>query len=212
MLLNFKEKKEIQSEWLGEKSIHGTDVDAEDFLRICPKKWMNGDVITKFLVSETNDLKVDVFDTHLYTNLVSGRATVQTNTENMYEVFKRSLVLIPVHHRTLNGHDLHCSMVGIYPKEIIVCHFHSLQQSSTEILSVVWSFLAFIGDALQEKISLKNWQFFSPNDIPGQWNGFDCGVFACMYAVSLIKRRIVCPQNKEDVNVARYYKTKMSAS
>lgn len=88
---------------------------------------MNGDAITKFLVSEKNDLEVDVFYDHLYTNLVSSNATVKTNIENIHEVFKSSLVLIPVHHCSSNGYDLHWSMVGIYPQEKIICYFDSLQ-------------------------------------------------------------------------------------
>ena len=81
----------------------------------------------------------------------------------------------------------------------------NLANVSTEIHSVLFSFIEYCAIRNNKNVDVKEWTFITPTDICRQRNSIDCGVFACIYAYSMLTRRWYDTISEYDSYEVRYW-------
>ena len=87
------------------------------------------------------------------------------------------LIVLPVH---LGSHWC-CAAINFKKKRIE--YYDSLHGNNPTAFRLLRAYLEEESmDKLKKPFDLNGWTDYSPKDIPAQQNGYDCGVFTCMYA------------------------------
>ena len=103
------------------------------------------------------------------------------------------------------GGDHWCLLV-VQPKQKLMAFLDSMagdyvKPTATTAMGKMWSLLQRNGNNL----SINEWRFVTntPTEIPQQSNGFDCGVFVCLFARCLISKGVMV--NQSDIPDFRTY-------
>jgi len=93
------------------------------------------------------------------------------------DIFSLDRVVVPVH----LGNHWCLAVINIEEKRFE--YYDSLGAGNENCLERL---KRYVQDEHKEKkkskIDISDWQDYTPNDIPHQQNGYDCGVFMCKYA------------------------------
>jgi hypothetical protein len=106
-------------------------------------------------------------------------------------LFDTDTILFP-HHIALGGAADHWALVVVYVKEKRVQYYCSLGGSGLSVMGVVFGYLqehhlAVRGCVLPD---ISNWKMVKCSiETPLQQNGYDCGIFTCMFADRLMQSR-----------------------
>ncbi len=156
-----------------------------DLRRFIGREWLNDECINGYLqLIQANHPEIHVFNTFFYLNLSRrGYESVQRWTRRI-DLFNKTLVLIPVH----LGMHWTMACIDLSQKEII--YLDSFHAGNNQCLNSLWSYME------QEHMNKKGcawdsfgWKAHAETDgVPKQLNGFDCGVFTCVFGEFLARR------------------------
>ncbi|XP_026470458.1 sentrin-specific protease-like [Ctenocephalides felis] len=188
------EESEINISDTGLDSLNGTN-------------WLEDTVINLYMDlltqrgTEPGQLKVHAMNTFFLLSLQAhGYSSVCTWTKNV-DIFTYDLMPIPVH---VNG--FHWCMLIIDFTHKSIKYYDSLDGSDQGVLDMMESYLK--DESLDKKkipLDTSTWTKEIVKDIPQQENGYDCGVFSCMFA------EYICRGAKIDFsqNDMEYFRKKM---
>lgn len=164
-------------------------ITVRDLKTLKQPNWLNDEVINFYFEllrqrSKDNSKlpRLHIFNTFFYPKLSSkGYESVRRWTKNI-DIFSFDMILIPIH----LGIHWCCAEINIKSQSIF--YYDSLHNNNTICLNWLREYL--IEEFKDKKASVGktdgfdflNWSLISPKGIPCQQNGYDCGVFACIFA------------------------------
>jgi len=155
------------------------------------EKWISNfiiDAYLKLIKSESNEknLCIEVFRWEEFERGV-GNKPVEDLLQGKGNLLQQDVVLFPCN----NGQSKHWFLGVVLPKERCIIVLDSLpgphvKPCATRRVEKMISFLQLA----DQSVDIKNWSFYAnkPCEIPQQENGFDCGIFTCLYARCLATR------------------------
>lgn len=105
-----------------------------------------------------------------------------------YLVPEKDIVIFPI------THQKHCTLLIVLRKPKTILYLDSLGGTSKRHIEYVLQLYCSYYNFKNRHFSLEEWKIFSPRDIRLQKNSYDCGIFCCIFAETLIR------QNKTIVN------------
>ncbi|KAJ3135410.1 SUMO1 sentrin specific peptidase 1 [Physocladia obscura] len=168
--------------------VSGFNVDLmpHDLKTLSPATWLNDEIINfygQLLMERSNRNptglypKIHFFNTFFYTTLRDHGYDRVKRWSKKFDLFALDYVVIPVH----LGMHWCCSVINFRDKRIE--YYDSLRGDNQTLFRLYRDYLA--SESLDKKkcvFDFQGWTDYCPKDVPGQLNGFDCGVFTCMYA------------------------------
>ena len=138
------------------------------------------------------DIKWEVFEKAI------GNSPAHSIDVRLLTAFEHDLVLVPCASGIGSKSGAHWYLLVAKPKQQQIFVLDSLAASgdvkpSAQInISKMWYLLKEVEPSMTQ--DPKQWQFFvnSQSEIPRQQNGFDCGVFVCLYARCLTAKSPMC--------------------
>lgn len=158
----------------------------DDLRRFRGKTWLNDECINAYLqlIQLRSPDTIHCFNTFFYANLSkNGYGSVQRWTRR-FDLFSLALCLIPVHL------GMHWTMAAIDFQAKRIFYIDSFHAGNQRCLQDLWAYLE------QEHRDKKGTDWDSTGwtaqclteGIPMQMNGYDCGVFACVFAELMARR------------------------
>ncbi|XP_078610377.1 uncharacterized protein LOC144881295 [Branchiostoma floridae x Branchiostoma japonicum] len=164
-----------------------------DLLTLQDGEWVPDDIIEEYLeviqTSAPKTCKIEYFNYNVYLNKLRTRPVFdnyKSNQKTQKDIQGSDIVFMPVHQAN------HWGLLVYYPKKKWVILFDSLQVSCCINQKTAFErakrFLTFY--LPESELNWKDWTFYmpSPDEIPQQKNGDDCGVFVCQYAFHLANK------------------------
>lgn len=157
-----------------------------DLRRMQGKTWLNDECINGYLqlIQARSAGKIHCFNTFFYASLsTKGYGSVQ-RWSRRFDLFSKELILVPVH----LGMHWTMSCIDLVEKRII--YLDSFHAGNQACLDHLW-------DYLDQEHQDKKGRPWNPagwsatcqrNGVPQQQNGYDCGVFTCVFAEHLARR------------------------
>ncbi|KAJ3063296.1 SUMO1 sentrin specific peptidase 1 [Podochytrium sp. JEL0797] len=162
------------------------DLTRADVATLYPATWLNDEIINfygQMLMERAKRNpggkypKIHFFNTFFYTTLKEQGFDRIKRWSKKFDVFALDYLIIPVH----LGMHWCCSVINFKDKRIE--YYDSLKGGNPELFEVYRGYLQKESmDKKKVPFDFEGWVDYCPKDIPGQLNGFDCGVFTCMYA------------------------------
>lgn len=181
--------------------IYGRDIHSLRY--ICPvsdpifefqQLWINDQIVNHYmdlLVSHSQTAqyteRVHAMDSHFWSMLNTSGYSRAKGVAGHADILQFDILLIPVHHLNTS----HWCLAVIYPRNREIKYFDSLGGSSADGDSVLIKLEDYIKSVCLEQhgleIDMSRWIKETVQSIPMQRNGFDCGVFVCAYAHSIVR-------------------------
>ncbi|XP_059472000.1 sentrin-specific protease-like isoform X2 [Neocloeon triangulifer] len=166
-----------------------TDITRKDISTLADRNWLNDEVINFYmeLIRERGNLdnypKVHTFNTFFYPKLrQSGHQLLKRWTKKV-DIFAHDLIVIPIHL------GVHWCMSILDMKNKTAHYFDSMLTSNPAVLTLLLKYLEDESlDKKKARYDTSSWKVVQEKDIPQQHNGYDCGVFACMFAEAASRR------------------------
>eukprot|EP00794_Sanderia_malayensis_P015485 gene15485-17063_t len=192
---------------------HSAGINAGDVMTVAGKNWLNGSGITAYLdvvCAEARNIKAESTTTHFYSSLVDGRPSIEaSNYMKDPDWLNCDLKLIPIHHRTEHGHNLHWTLVGIYRRRHGMVHCDSYHKIYPEVFSVLLSFVKVWCANNDVSFDVNEWALLSPDTFPKQHNAFDCGAYTCANALHLLQQKVIDVTTADISNLRAWIAHKM---
>ncbi|KAI9349582.1 hypothetical protein BDR26DRAFT_852393 [Obelidium mucronatum] len=162
------------------------DMTRADIRTLLPGTWLNDEIINFYgqMLMERSQRnprgeypKIHFFNTFFYSTLQKSGYNSIKRWSKKFDIFALDMVIIPVH----LGMHWCCSVINFRDKRIE--YYDSLHGNNEELFRHYRDYLE--KESLDKKkvpFNLEGWTNYCPKEVPGQLNGFDCGVFTCMYA------------------------------
>lgn len=170
------------------------DVSRADLLTLSPGEWLNDEVINFYLQlivahasKPPTGLQIHAFNTFFYAKLSEdGYGAVRRWTKRV-DIFAKDVILVPIHL------GMHWCMAAINMRKKRFEYYDSLGGKNSACLRALREYV--VAEHADKKgggggaIDLSGWTDYMPSrdEIPQQKNGFDCGVFACMFAEAIAR-------------------------
>ncbi|PIA17144.1 cysteine proteinase [Coemansia reversa NRRL 1564] len=164
--------------------LNNVPVTARDMATLGAGKWLNDEVINFYMQliitrsEKTPTLpRVHAFNTFFYSTLCDkGYARVRRWTRRI-KLFDQDLLIVPVH---LGVHWC-CAVVDFRCKSIV--YYDALLGDNPKCLRLLMNYLHEESkDKQGNDFNEDGWSMKCEKEIPRQHNGYDCGVFAIMFA------------------------------
>ena len=163
-------------------------ITVKDLKTLRSPNWLNDEVINFYFElicqrskEKSNYPRLHIFNTFFYPKLKSsGYDSIKRWTRKV-DIFAYDMILIPIHL------GIHWCCAEINLKEKSIRYYDSLHNSNKTCLKLLLEYLIEehkdkkATDGIAEFDS-ENWTLSSPKNIPCQQNGYDCGVFTCIFA------------------------------
>ncbi|XP_043287497.1 sentrin-specific protease-like [Venturia canescens] len=152
-------------------------INAKDLDSLRGMNWLNDEIINQYfeLISETYE-GVYPFNSFFFPRLHIGGYNAIKRWTRKIDIFKYALIMVPIHPGN------HWCVITISPPTETVTYFDSFQGKNSQYLKTV---MGFIMEETREKkgvtIKMGSWTLTMRKDTPKQLNGYDCGVFACLF-------------------------------
>lgn len=163
-------------------------ITVKDLRTLRPPNWLNDEVINFYFEmlcqrskNNLNYPRLHIFNTFFYSKLKSnGYDSVKRWTRKV-DIFSYDMILIPIHL------GIHWCCAEINFKERSIFYYDSLHNRNSSCLKLLQKYLIDEhndkkGADVKSNFDFENWNLSSPTNIPCQQNGYDCGVFACIFA------------------------------
>uniref|UniRef100_A0A0N5CES1 ULP_PROTEASE domain-containing protein n=1 Tax=Strongyloides papillosus TaxID=174720 RepID=A0A0N5CES1_STREA len=159
----------------------------KDIQHLDENTWLNDNIINFYMElimdRSKNCLKypkVYAFNTFFYQNISNperGYKMVKRWTRKI-DIFQMKYIFVPIN---LNNVHWCMAIIDVPKKEIRYCD--SMRKRNTDALNVLKNYIKCeAADKLKIDINLDEWTAIHAQDVPEQQNGYDCGVFSCMFA------------------------------
>ncbi|SOV16985.1 sentrin-specific protease 1 [Plasmodium sp. gorilla clade G2] len=166
-------------------------------------RWLNDEIINFYLsmLQEYNEQyiknnsltfipKIFTFSTFFFQSLnfngsYNYSKVSRWTKRKQVDIFSFDLILIPLH---VGGN--HWTLGSIHMKDKKICLYDSLNGSNKKFFEYMKRYIVDeMKDKKQKDLDISLWAYskegFSEKGIPHQENGYDCGVFTCMFAKCL---------------------------
>ncbi|XP_043275305.1 sentrin-specific protease 1-like [Venturia canescens] len=160
----------------GERQTKRIKIKQEDLENLSGTNWLNDEVINNYLelISNKNTYAMSSF---FFPRLqVNGYSAVRRWTKKV-NIFEYRKVIIPIH----MGNHWCLAVIDIIFGQIR--YYDSLGGSQPRYLDTL---LEYLKEEVEEKgvkpIRREDWSLETKMNIPRQTNGYDCGIFTCMFA------------------------------
>ncbi|XP_043269144.1 sentrin-specific protease 1-like [Venturia canescens] len=163
----------------------GRQINEKDLQTLVEKNWVNDEVINIYLdmIMERGNLeqiqfeKVFCFNTFFFPRLhLNGEEAVRRWTKKV-NIFKYDKVFFPIH---LGNHWR--MIIADFGTQIIT-YYDSLMGENLRHLETVRDYITFeVVQKNEDRFKENEWKFRVDKSAPKQKNGYDCGVFVCLYA------------------------------
>ena len=193
-------------------SYQGNTLSQDSFNRLKPGVWLNDEVINlycKLIIIELQNKgeKIHIFNSNFMEKLYSDEGIVYDNVKRWSrfvirgDIFELDKLFIPI-----NINNNHWILAVIFIKEKRIQIYDSMLAPGTRYLSRLFEYLKCEFQEKKNSIgSWHNWQLVPCNyDTPKQLNGYDCGVFVCMFIHFIADNRELL-FNQNDVNNYRNF-------
>ncbi|KAH8292512.1 hypothetical protein KR054_011176, partial [Drosophila jambulina] len=157
-----------------------------DILTLVGSNWLNDEVINFYmnLLIERSEQRegelpsVYAMNTFFLQRLtLSGHAGVSRWTRRV-DLFSKDIIPVPVHHE-----GAHWCMAIIHMRDRTIRYYDSMGRHNQFVLDALESYLQQESlDKCQVPFDTSGFTIESVQDVPRQSNGYDCGVFSCMFA------------------------------
>lgn len=157
------------------RGAHLTGDNIDDYLHLICERQMSKDEKSTVLA----------INSHFFTNLRrKGYEGVESWYRNI-KIFSFDIILVPIHipkSQKPEEEEGHWCMAIIHMKNKTIKYYDSMGAPNDTALNALAEYLE--SRSIEEKVAfdMKDWQRENVQNIPRQTNGYDCGVFACMYA------------------------------
>ncbi|KAJ1911708.1 hypothetical protein IWQ60_010016 [Tieghemiomyces parasiticus] len=159
-------------------------ISGSDLRTLTRGQWLNDEVINFYMNLIVARSKatlalptVHAFNTFFYAKLDQDGYAKVRRWSKKNDIFAKDLIVIPVH---LPGHWT-CAVVNFRNRRIE--YYDSMLGDNSRAFQVIRDYLtAEHQDKKQTPFDLSGWTDWCPKDIPRQQNGYDCGVFTCIFA------------------------------
>lgn len=181
------------------KSLHGHGKTSED-------KWVSNFVIDRYLellkLASVN-VPMEVVAWEIFEKGV-GAVPAKEVLKGISNILNQDLLLVPCNIDSSH----HWFLLVVQPPLQRVMVLDSMPGNF--IKPTVYKATDKIAKLLKEidgSLKIEEWRFYSnkPGDIPSQRNDFDCGVFTCMYARSLVGMSPMIAPNSQSISDVRGY-------
>jgi len=181
---------------------HSDSICRKNFTTLKPKKWLSDEVIHMFLHilvqscrrkrnihPDQTHLNIHTFKSFFFTKLLQGNeynyGHVRRFSRSVHQgnIFNLSRLLIPI-----NVNNNHWALLDIHFESKKIEYLDSLGNSSGNYTMYA---LQYLKDEHLNKFNsplpnLREWTLIDNNhNIPKQENGYDCGIFVCLFAEAL---------------------------
>ncbi|KAJ2082010.1 SUMO1 sentrin specific peptidase 1 [Coemansia sp. RSA 988] len=164
--------------------LNNVPVSAHDMATLGAGKWLNDEVINFYMQlimtrsQKTPTLpKVHAFNTFFYSTLCDKGYTRVRRWTRRVKLFEQDLIIVPVH---LGVHWC-CAVIDFRSKSI--AYYDALLGDNPKCLRLLMNYLhEEFKDKQGQDFDENGWSMSCEKDIPRQRNGYDCGVFAIMFA------------------------------
>ncbi|RKP05940.1 hypothetical protein THASP1DRAFT_35243 [Thamnocephalis sphaerospora] len=155
-----------------------------DIRTLRDRQWLNDEVVNFYvnlLMDRANKEQgrpsIHCFNTFFYPTLRdSGYQKVRRWTKKV-DLFTKDFVIIPIH----LGMHWCCAVINFRSKRFE--YYDSLFGDDRGCFALFREYIRLESlDKKKQEFDLSGWTDYEPKDIPGQANGYDCGVFACTFA------------------------------
>lgn len=160
-------------------------ITVKDLKTLRSPNWLNDEVINFYFElicqrSKQNSFypSIHIFNTFFYSKLKSSGYELVKRWTRKVDIFSFDMILIPIHL------GIHWCCAEINFKEQTIFYYDSLHNRNFSCLKLLQKYLI---DEFRDKkgdgnCDFENWNLCSPSNIPCQQNGYDCGVFTCIFA------------------------------
>lgn len=153
--------------------------------------WLNDEVINFYmeLIAERSRKfealpNVHPMNTFFSTRLLEGGYGVVRRWTRRVDILAQDIILVPVHR------GAHWCMAIIHMRNKTIKYYDSLGGPNNLLLDALVEYLkAESMDKKQVAFDMTGWTTENVQNIPQQENGSDCGVFSCMYAEFIARKR-----------------------
>ena len=181
------------------KSLHGHGKTSED-------KWVSNFVIDRYLEllkQASANVQMEVITWEKFEKGV-GAVPAKQVLKGINNILNQDLLVIPCNIDS----SRHWFLLVVQPPLQRVMVFDSMPGSF--IKPTVYKAIKKIAKLLKEvdgSLKMEEWSFYAnkPGEIPSQRNDFDCGVFTCMYARSLVSTSPMIVPNSQSISDVRSY-------
>lgn len=163
-------------------------ITTRDLRTLQGSNWLNDEILNFYFElllerSKSNSTlpNLHIFNTFFYPRLKNGGFSQIRRWTKKIDIFSFDMILIPIH----LGIHWCCAEINFKTRTII--YYDSLHSENNECLRLLHGYLIEEysdkkGNDGVENFNFSSWRLLSPKNIPSQQNGYDCGVFACIFA------------------------------
>lgn len=149
------------------------------------------------LITERNQ-EVFAFSTFFYPKLVAGGFDGVSNWMKDVNLFNKQLLLIPIHLQ------MHWCLATVDFKLKQFCYYDSLRGVNNTCLQLLKEYIQQKASGCKSNDhTFSVWSNVIRQDIPQQYNSYDCGVFVCMYARLLSEKAPLNSFSQTDMALIR---------
>lgn len=199
-VLSKQDLAKVEASFVGQGTVvekFSVPLQKHDFRTLSGSSWLNDEIINfygELCMDRARCFpdrypKIHVFNTFFYEKLsTKGYSAVRRWSKKVicidcqFDVFEKDYIIIPVH----LGMHWCCSVIDFKRKRFV--YYDSLQGNNSKCLLVIFAKQLLREYLESESVDKKkveydtsDWVDISPKDIPAQENGYDCGVFTCMF-------------------------------
>ncbi|KAH9821697.1 hypothetical protein DFH28DRAFT_923187 [Melampsora americana] len=172
----------------------GASCTVKDLSRLEPKRWLNDELINFYgiminLRSQKDHPSPKFYDVHCFSSFfmtrldLDGYQAVRRWTKK-FNLFEKDLIIFPIN--LMNSHWI-CGVINLEKKRFEVLdsfgfkHFMVFKKLRNYLMAEHL-------DKLKFELDLSEWIDYYHPEIPIQDNGYDCGVFVCMFMDCLSRK------------------------
>ena len=162
--LTVEETKAVEDLWFADRNPDCSALETHDVQTCWGTQNLNDKIICTYIKSiSTKDsgVKVCILSSIIYSQIEEGNSSWEYQNAIQDKVLSNDLLIIPVHHPGPIGH---WTLAGIFSSKKLIMHLDSMHCE---------------------------WKLVAPTDIPRQVDVINCGVYACMNALCLVKRKML---------------------
>lgn len=156
-----------------------------------PIQWLNDEVINFYmeLLSERSREnkklpKVHSMNTFFLKRLMESNYSAVRRWTRKVDIFSFDIIPIPVHK------GCHWCMAIIHFKNKTITYYDSMGSPDDSVLMALEGYLQDeFRDKKKSEFDMCDWKKVNAKNIPQQENGSDCGVFSCMFAEFITRKR-----------------------
>ena len=161
-------------------------IQRRSYKTLLPKGWLNDEIINAYMkVLTINNEKSLAFSSFFFTVLLRDNDDYQYDSVKDWgqDIFAKDHILVPV-----NIQNMHWALLSVSIPKKCISYYDSLGASGSEYLDAMLHYLQDkANDGNNIEFKKEEWSLQDHRKtIPQQLNGYDCGVFVCVFGYFIL--------------------------